>query len=183
MDKTDQEYVKQCRNGHPDDFRFLVQRYQRPLFAYLASRLRDQSQAEEAAQESFVRAFFALPRLNKPESFHTWLIGIAARVAHEFQRTVKRRAETPEPAEVAAVESAGEQEEYLLDEAIAALPASQREVILLRYYEGLSCQETADRLQTPLGTVTKNLSRAYAGLRQKLQSQPHTERRNEYELR
>jgi RNA polymerase sigma-70 factor (ECF subfamily) len=183
MDPTDQEYVKQCRNGHPDDFRFLVQRYERPLFAYLARRLRDHSQAEEAAQESFVRAFFALAKLNKPESFHSWLIGIAARVVHEFQRTAKRRAETSASTEAVAVESSGEREEYVLDEAIAALPESQREVILLRYYEGLSCQQVADRLKTPVGTVTKNLSRAYAGLRQRVQSQPPPERSSEHELR
>jgi len=56
-------------------------------------------------------------------------------------------------------------------------------VILLRYYEGLSCQQVADRLKTPVGTVTKNLSRAYAGLRQRVQSQPPAERSSEHELR
>ena len=58
--------------------------------------------------------------------------------------------------------------EYPLEEAIAALPESHRQVILLRYYERLSCQEVATRLGLPLGTVTKTLSRAYALLRQEL---------------
>jgi RNA polymerase sigma-70 factor, ECF subfamily len=55
-----------------------------------------------------------------------------------------------------------------LEEAIAVLPESYRQVVLLRYYEGLSCQEVATRLGLPLGTVTKTLSRAYALLRQEL---------------
>ncbi len=59
-------------------------------------------------------------------------------------------------------------EAYPLEEAIAALPESHRQVILLRYYERLSCQEVATRLGVPLGTVTKTLSRAYALLRQEL---------------
>lgn len=181
MDKTDREYVERCRDGHADDFRFLVERYQGPLFAYLACRLPDRTQAEDAAQESFVRAFRGLSRLNRPESFHAWLIGIAGRVAHEFQRAAGRETELAETLEAAAPTPADEGEEYRLDEAIATLPESQREIILLRYYEGLSCQEVADRLQLPLGTVTKTLSRAYAELRHKLQS-ASAGSRNAYEL-
>ena len=64
--------------------------------------------------------------------------------------------------------AAESQTDYPLDEAIAALPETYRQVILLRYYEGLSCQEVAIRLDLPLGTVTKTLSRAYARLRQEL---------------
>jgi RNA polymerase sigma-70 factor (ECF subfamily) len=64
-----------------------------------------------------------------------------------------------------------------LEEAIAVLPEAHREVILLRYYEGLSCQEVAMRLDMPLGTVTKTLSRAYALLRQELKVRERDEER------
>ena len=60
---TDGEYVVSSRNGCPDQFR--LQRYQRPLFAYLSSRLGNHLEAEEAAQESFVRAFLSLKKLQK----------------------------------------------------------------------------------------------------------------------
>jgi RNA polymerase sigma-70 factor (ECF subfamily) len=76
--------------------------------------------------------------------------------------------------------------EYPLEEAIAALPEAYRHVILLRYYEGLSCQDVATRLELPLGTVTKTLSRAYALLRQELQARggaDQTFNRTEHELR
>jgi RNA polymerase sigma-70 factor (ECF subfamily) len=61
-------------------------------------------------------------------------------------------------------------EDYPLEEAMTALPEKHRHVIVLRYYEGLSCQEIATRLAMPLGTVTKTLSRAYLLLRQELKA-------------
>jgi len=166
---TDQEYVESSRNGCPEHFHVLVQRYQRPLFAYLAGRLRDPLDAEEAAQESFVRAFLTLKKLRKPESFYAWLLGIAGRVAKEQFRERQRRQRNCEVSEAMIADNANDHhEEYPLEEAIAALPESYRQVILLRYYEGHSCQEIATRLEIPLGTVTKTLSRAYALLRQEL---------------
>jgi RNA polymerase sigma-70 factor (ECF subfamily) len=168
MDATDQDCVERCRNGEPDDFRFLVERYQRPLFAYLAGRLRDRALVEEATQESFVRAFFALRKLEKPGSFHAWLLGIGRRVAYEFQRQAGRQVASEPAWEFADHEAAVDPEDHHLEEALAALPESYQQVILLRFYEGLSCQEVGERLNLPLGTVTKTLSRAYAQLRQKL---------------
>lgn len=171
MNLSDQEHIARCRNGSPDDFRFLIERYQGPVFAFVATRLNDRQLARDAAQEAFVRAFFALDKLRKPESFHAWILGIAGRVALEFQRTAHRRREVPADvgadAEPVAVEPEVE-DPAQLDEAIAALPELQRRLILLRYFDYLSCQEIADRLGLPLGTVTKTLSRAYAQLRQAL---------------
>ena len=176
MDLTDKEYVERCRDGHPEDYRLLVHRYQGPLFSYLTSRLRDRSEAEEAAQESFVRAFLSLNTLRKPESFYSWLLGIAGRVAKEQFRSLKRRQQDREVAETMMANAADNHAEYPLDEAIAVLPETYRQVILLRFYEELSCQEVAQRLEMPLGTVTKTLSRAYALLRQELQARAGADR-------
>lgn len=170
MDLTDKEYVERCRDGHPEDFGLLVDRYQKPLFAFLAARVSDHPQAEEAAQESFVRAFLSLPKLRQPESFYFWLLGIARRVASEQFRGEVRDRRDREAAEVMMTDSTAIDSDYPLEEALAALPENYRQVILLRYYEGLSCQETAIRLGLPLGTVTKTLSRAYTLLRQKLRA-------------
>jgi RNA polymerase sigma-70 factor (ECF subfamily) len=170
---TDAEYVISSRNGCPDHFRFLVERYQRPLFTFLAGRLRDFGEAEEAAQESFVRAFMSLPKLNKPDSFFPWLLGIAGRVAKEQFRSQKRGEQDRLAAENLLQEPI-DPPDYPLEEALATLPESYRQVLLLRYYEGLSCQEVAARLCLPLGTVTKTLSRAYALLRQQLKGEANT---------
>jgi RNA polymerase sigma-70 factor (ECF subfamily) len=168
MELTDQACVERCRDGHPEDFGLLVDRYQKPLFSYLAARVENFPQAEEAAQESFVRAFLSLKKLRKPESFYSWLLGIAGHVAKEQFRALLHRRQDCEAAETMMADAADERENYPLEEAIAVLPESHRQVILLRYYEGLSCQEAATRLALPLGTVTKTLSRAYALLRQEL---------------
>jgi len=165
---TDKEYVEHCRDGHPEDFGLLVARYQKPLFAWLAGRVGNGGQVEEAAEESFVRAFLSLNKLRKPESFYSWLLGIAGRVAKEQFRSQARRQRDQEAAETMMAGATDNVREYPLEEAIAALPESQRQVILLRYYERLSCQEVATRLGVPLGTVTKTLSRAYDLLRQEL---------------
>src|ERR1035441_8888032 len=172
---SDGEYVVSSRNGCPDHFRLLVKRYQRPLFAYLSSRLGNRLEAEEAAQESFVRAFLSLKNLRKPESFYAWLLGIASRVLKEQFRAVERRQKDRAAAENLLAEDLGSTPEYPLEEAIAVLPESYRQVILMRYYEGLSCQDVATRLGMPLGTVTKTLSRAYALLRQELQARESAE--------
>jgi RNA polymerase sigma-70 factor (ECF subfamily) len=170
---NDAEYVISSLNGCPDHFRFLVERYQRPLFTFLAGRLRDFGEAEEAAQESFVRAFMSLRKLNKPDSFFPWLLGIAGRVAKEQFRSQKRDEQNRVAAEN-LMEEPAEPPDYPLEEALATLPESYRQVLLLRYYEGLSCQEVAARLALPLGTVTKTLSRAYARLREQLKGEAKT---------
>ena len=91
MDIADKVYVERCCDGHPEDFRMLVYRYQGLLLSYLRGRMRDRFQVEEAVQESFVRAFMSLKKLRKPESFCPWLLGIAGRVAKEQFRDLKRR--------------------------------------------------------------------------------------------
>ena len=83
MTETDQYYVERCLDGHPDDFRHLVRRYQPVLLAHLAGKLASRrgafrgvrDSAEEAAQETFVRAYFKMDKLKKPESFFPWLLG------------------------------------------------------------------------------------------------------------
>src|ERR1022692_1296060 len=178
MELTDKDYVENCLDGHPEDFGRLVDRYQKPLFSYLASRVENFPQAEEAAQESFVRAFIPLKKLRKPESFYSWLLGIAGRVAKEQFRSELHRRQDCEFLETTMTDVADEIGDYPIEEAIAVLPEIHRQVIVLRFYEGLSCQEVATRLAMPLGTVTKTQSRAYALLRQELDARERTEQKS-----
>jgi DNA-directed RNA polymerase specialized sigma24 family protein len=91
MSETDKYYVERCLDGHPDDFRFVVRRYQAVLLAHLAGKLGDKDRAEEAAQETLVRAYFNMAKLKKPDSFFSWLLGIADRVAKEYWRKDRLR--------------------------------------------------------------------------------------------
>jgi len=176
MYEMDQYYVERCLDGHPDDFRYLVRRYQGALLAHLAGKLGNKDKAEEAAQESLVRAYFGMDKLKKPQSFFFWLLGIADRVAKEHHRKeqIRQQRETIR----SFSQETGEPElsqDYALESAIAQLPDDYREIVLLRYYANHSCNQIAESMVMPLGTVTKTLSRAYAMLRQSLQQQQRKE--------
>jgi RNA polymerase sigma-70 factor (ECF subfamily) len=176
MLENDKFYVERCLDGHPDDYRYLVRRYQGALLANLAGKLGSRDRAEEAAQEALVRAYFNIGKLKKPDSFFSWLLGIADNVAKEQQRKeqIQRQREIVRSS---LEESAGTElsQDYALETAIAELPEVYRKVILLRYYGQHSCNQIAEQLDMPLGTVTKTLSRAYAMLRESLQQQKQTE--------
>ena len=168
MATDDRDCVRLCLDSHPDAYRCLVERYQATLVAHLTGRLGNRDQAEDAAQETFVRAFFSLQKLEKPESFFPWLLGIARRVAQEFRRDERRHRGPRRPVyEAAPAVDAGEDRELV--RAVAELPDSYREIVLLRFYAGQTCTQVAERLSLPVGTVTKKLSRAYVMLRETLQ--------------
>lgn len=167
MPLTDKDCVEKSLNGQAEAFSHLVDRYQGVVLGYLTGRLGSRELAEEAAQETFVRAYSMLGRLRKPESFFSWLLGIARRTGRELQRTEHRHrpAGVEIPRHGTEVDPAVDDD---LERAVAELPPTGRKVILLRYYASLSCREIAERLDMPLGTVTKTLSRAYANLRKSL---------------
>ena len=168
--EKDSYYVERCLDGHPDDFRHLVRRYQPVLLAHLAGKLGSRDRAEEAAQETLVRAYFNMSKLRAPQKFFSWLLGIGERVAKEQQRA-ERIQQQREMVRVSAQKALKPElsEDYGLEAAVAGLPEPYREVILLRYYGTLSCAGIAQQLGMPLGTVTKTLSRAYALLREAMQ--------------
>jgi RNA polymerase sigma-70 factor (ECF subfamily) len=176
MSETDTYYIERCLDGHPDDYRYIVRRYQAVLLAHLAGKMGSKDKAEEAAQESLVRAYFNMNKLKRPGSFYSWLLGIADRVAKEHRRKEQLQRQR-EVIRSFSTEAAGPElsQDYGLEAAIAELPESYRRVVLLRYYGSRSCSQVAEQLDMPLGTVTKTLSRAYAMLRKSLQRPKETE--------
>ncbi|MHC4537975.1 MAG: RNA polymerase sigma factor [Planctomycetota bacterium] len=172
MSETDKYYIERCLDGHPDDFRYLVRRYQAVLLAHLAGKFGNKDSAEEVAQESLVRAYFNMNKLKRPSAFFSWLLGISDRVAKEHRRKeqIRRQREAIRSYSEEA-ESPELSQDYALEAAIAELPEKYRRVVLLRYYGGYSCSQIAEQFDIPLGTVTKTLSRAYAMLRESLKDQ------------
>jgi RNA polymerase sigma-70 factor, ECF subfamily len=83
---NDEECVQRCLDGQREDFRILVERYQRSVYGFLWLRLRNHTLAEEGAQEAFVRAFTHLAKLKTPAGFHAWILGIAGKIALELRR-------------------------------------------------------------------------------------------------
>jgi RNA polymerase sigma-70 factor (ECF subfamily) len=176
MAESDQYYIEQCLDGQPDEFRWLIRRYQAALTAYLAGKLDNRTYVEEAAQETFVRAYFGLPELKKRGSFYPWLLGIATRVAKEWLRNQSRFVGIDCLAKQQEHKQKN-QEDYELERAITELPDSYREIILLRFYAEQSCAQIAENLEKPVGTVTKTLSRAYSELRRLLKEQKNGEKK------
>ena len=170
MSQPDEECVRSCLDGNPGAYRHLIERYELPLRRYLRARLGDAEEAREAAQETFVRAYFGLGELRKPGAFFTWLIGIADRVTKETYRAAKKRRTVPWE-EVELADQSDKQDacsDETVTEAVAKMPDVYREVVLLRFYGGYTCAEISRDLNVPLGTVTKRLSRAYDLLREHL---------------
>ena len=170
MTKSDNYIIEQCLDGRPDEFRHLIRRYQIAISTYLTSKLANKSNVEDAAQETFVRAYFGLKDLKKRESFSSWLLGIANRVAKEQLRNKIQLVDTDYLSEQQNPKQA-DSNDFELQRAFAQLPDSYREVILLRFYANQSCQQISVNLNMPLGTVTKTLSRAYSELRRLLEKQ------------
>jgi RNA polymerase sigma-70 factor (ECF subfamily) len=164
MKDSDQFIIRRCLDGRPDAFRHLIRRYQPIVTAFVSKKLRHRHLVEEAAQETFVRAFFNLRKLRKPEKFYSWLLGIAARVSKEELRKNGKVIHLEDISNLPALSPNGDSD-VELEQAVSRLEDPYRQVVLLRFYAGRSCREISEALDVPVGTVTKQLSRAYEKLR------------------
>jgi RNA polymerase sigma-70 factor (ECF subfamily) len=171
----DSDLVEQARHGDTSAYETLVQRYQNLAFraAYLITG--EVAEAEDAAQEGFVKAYYALPRFRRGAPFKPWLLRIVTNEARNRRTASGRRANlalratgdapaealAPSP-EVSAL--AGEQRALLL-QAVNDLREDDRLVIAYRYFLDLSEAEMAEALNVARGTVKSRLSRALGRLR------------------
>jgi RNA polymerase sigma factor (sigma-70 family) len=168
----DQELIRLAQGGDTSAFEELVRRYQEPAFraAYLV--LRDAPEAEDAAQDAFVKAYRALHRF-RTGSMRPWLLKI---VMNESLNRAKSRRRRIAVAERAARQGEpptwtmddtviGRERAALLRSALDALREQDRTVIYLRYFLMLSEQELAEYLGCAPGTVKSRLHRALGKLR------------------
>jgi RNA polymerase sigma factor (sigma-70 family) len=169
------ELVERARNGDESAYGELVQTYQGIAFrtAYLVAG--NAADAEDAAQEAFVKGFYAMSRFRPGAPFRPWILQIVANEARNRRRSAGRRtalvmrtaADAPSgeaaPSPEAAILS-GEQREELLA-AVNGLREEDRLVIACRYFLELSEEETAATLGWRRGTVKSRLSRALERLR------------------
>lgn len=195
---TDGELVTFCvaDSGAADRaYPVLIRRYQRRTIAQLFALTHDLQAAEELAHETFVTAYLALCSLKDPQAFAAWLSGVAKNVYRKWMRDGKHRGRghAGQSGEFASASASAfaldvgpadpDTDMRAVDERtrkaslyadmyriLDGLPEPYREVLLTRYFEELSCQEIADRLDRPLNTVTKQLSRGHALLAEALTS-------------
>ena len=172
------QLVARARDGDREAFGALVAAHQEIAFRVAYLVLRDAGEAEEAAQEGFVKAYLALARFREGHPFRPWLLQIVGNAARNRRRSSGRHArlelraaaERHQSSAVSAEASvlAAERSRTLM-RAIDALPADDRLVIGARYFLELSEAETAAIAGVPRGTVKSRLSRARARLARALE--------------
>ncbi len=184
MIEPDHELVARVRAGQREAFAQLITRYQARIFHTTFRMLRNREDAEEAAQDTFVRAYRGLARFREDATFSTWLYRICCNVCLNYLE--KKRTARPWPAAVAlehlpAAEApdrdfAQRERAALVEQAMADLPDHFRNVLILYHTQQLPYQEIAEILGLPLNTVKTHLFRARALLRRRmLQAMPQEE--------
>jgi len=170
--------VARLRQGDHRAFEELVIAYQHRVFGVALRMLGNRAEAEEIAQETFLRAHRALPEFRGDARLHTWLYAIASRLCLNRLASADRRlvraddealaaASADEPSAAARMERA--ELDAAVREAIAALPEERRIVVVLRDLEGLSYEEIGEVLELEPGTVRSRLHRARLDLKAKLE--------------
>ncbi len=186
MDRElDQELVERAQKGDKRAFELLVMKYQRKLARLLSRMVRDQAEIEDITQESFIKAYRALPQFRGESAFYTWLYRIAVNTAKNYLVARGRRA--PTTTEFSNEEAEGFEDAELLrdiatpdaelqtkqiaaavNKAVEALPEELRTAITLREIEGLSYEEIAQMMDCPIGTVRSRIFRAREAIAEKI---------------
>jgi RNA polymerase sigma-70 factor (ECF subfamily) len=167
-DTSDGELLARFRSGDHGALDALFERYETPLFQFLVGMLRDYHRAEDALQETFVRALERLDGVD-PEHLRGWLFTVAYHQAMLFKRRQKNKFTCPLVGEGVPDSAPGpllvaenRDDARRLHELLDRLPANQQEVIRQRVYEGKRFREIAAALGCPLNTV---LARMHEGLK------------------
>ena len=186
---VDAPLVQRVQRGDQKAFEMLVVKYRRRIERLIARMLRDTDLVEDVAQETFIRAYKALPNFRGESAFYTWLYRIAVNTAKKAMMQLKRDPVITEAAMSNGNDdddeglrldhemSDGETPESVLatrqignavNLAIEALSEDLRQAITLREIEGLSYEEIAEMMNCPIGTVRSRIFRARESIAQKL---------------
>lgn len=173
---SDQSLVQRVQQGDRRAFDVLVLRYQQRIVKLIMRYVHDPVEAQDVAQEAFIKAYRALPTFRGDSAFYTWLHRIAINTAKNHLVSLKRRPvdysldlQDPENYEANArlrdedsPEGLVMQQELqqVVAQAIASLPEELRTAIMLREIDGLSYEEIASTMECPIGTVRSRIFRA-----------------------
>ena len=180
---SDEELVARCLQGDTACFNQLIVRWERPIYALAYRLLGHEEDARDVCQDTFLRAFRALPGFKGQAKFSSWLYRIALNLCRDWVRRQRRTPIVPAPDGVELTElRANVQESEPIEDvlsrqqlsrevarAMRTLTADQRSAVILKEYHGLTFQEIADLLGCPLSTVKTRLYQGLSILRRELE--------------
>ncbi len=169
--------VVRCQTGDATAFAELVGLYQPGLRSFLAG-MTDETQADDLAQEVWVDVYRGVARLADPGAFPAWLYRVARHRALRELRRVRQPLTSLEGIDLAEEEPDEEfsaEDAERVQAALRKLPLEQREVLLLRFFEGLAYEEIATVLGCQLGTVRSRIHYAKRALRRVMERVSHHE--------
>jgi RNA polymerase sigma-70 factor, ECF subfamily len=173
---ADQQLVQRVQNGDKRAFELLVLKYQHRIYSLISRFVRDADEVQDVAQETFIKAYRALPAFRAESAFYTWLYRIAINCAKNHLVSRSRRPPGVDidvddaehldgndaMQDIGGPESqvATEQLRVAVEAAIRRLPEDLRTALSLREFDGLSYEEIAEIMNCPLGTVRSRIFRA-----------------------
>lgn len=183
--EIDQQLVERVQRGDQRAFALLVEKYQRKLGRLLGRMIRDPAEVEDVVQESFIKAYRALPNFRGDSAFYTWLYRIGINTAKNHLVAMGRRPNLTSDIEVEDAENFEDGDELrtvdtpeselmskeiakTVKDAMEALPEELKSAITLREIEGLSYEEIAGLMNCPIGTVRSRIFRAREAIAEKL---------------
>lgn len=170
---NDAAAIEKCLNGEKEAFRYLVERYQKQSVAHAVAILGDREDALDATQEAFIDAFRSLKSFDRTRGFYPWFYVLLRNRCYKMTRQ-RRDTENVEETEIIAPrEGLPDEERLALEKALLSLSKEDREIVTLKYLDGLSYQEIAEFLEIPRGTVMSRLFYARKQLQAKLTGKFH----------
>jgi RNA polymerase sigma-70 factor, ECF subfamily len=182
--EIDQALVQRVQSGEKRAFDLLVIKYQHKVTSLISRYIKDWSECQDVAQETFIRAYRAVGSFRGDSQFYTWLYKIAVNTAKNHLVSAGRRPPTDDVDAIDAVQFDGgsrlrdtdtpehelmrQEIERTVAATVEALPDELRMAITLREVEGLSYEEIAEAMDCPIGTVRSRIFRARDAIDQKL---------------
>jgi RNA polymerase sigma-70 factor (ECF subfamily) len=182
--QVDQLLVERVQKGDKHAFDLLINKYQHRIVSLVSRYVADHAEAQDVAQEAFIKAYRAMAKFRGDSAFYTWLYRIAINTAKNYLVAQKRR---PPASDIDAVDAeqydmesrlkdrGTPENELMRDEikrtvfdTIAELPDDLRTAIMLREMEGMSYEDIAVTMECPIGTVRSRIFRARDAIDEKL---------------
>ncbi len=179
MNLLESDWIQEARQGNDEAFTHLVEAYQKPVYNLCYRMLGNDQEAEDAAQETFWRAYRALDRYDPQRSFATWLLAIAAHYCidqlrrhrpHSFSIDVMDDEVLPDKSIDIEMVGSRMEEQRLVRELVAEMNPIDRAVLILRYWYDLSDREISETISISISAVKSRLHRARRDLASKWQA-------------